>query len=82
MKTYRNLINEVARAQSPSDKEFVAIHRVMKKDHPVATEAQFKGGTEKDETKLSHPSNETGVETAVAQERPLGESWRAHKEAN
>lgn len=81
MKTYKQIINEVAAAQSPADKEFVALHRIAKKGHPVATEVQFKGGTEKDHTKLSKPSDETGAESAVEKEKPktLGE-WRDHLE--
>lgn len=77
MKTYNELINEVAAPQSPADKEFVALHRVRKYQAVNYPEHQFKGGTEKDHTKLTTPSNETGVETEVEKEKPhqLGE-WR------
>lgn len=77
-KTYNQLINEVAPAVSPADKEFVALHRVRKYQAVNYPEHQFKGGTEKDHTKLTVPSNETGVESEVEAEKPkpLGESWR------
>jgi hypothetical protein len=80
MKTYNELINEVAAPQSPADKEFVALHRVRKYQAVNYPEHQFKGGTEKDHTKLTVPSNETGVETEVEKEKPrqLGE-WREHR---
>lgn len=77
-KTYNQLVNEVAPAVSPADKEFVALHRVRKYQAVNYPEHQFKGGTEKDHTKLSVPSDETGIETEAKNEKPkpLGEDWR------
>ena len=79
MKNYRDLINEVASAQSPADKEFVALHKIIKKQFVDYPEHQFKGGVGKDHTKLSVPSNETGMDDDVEKEKPkqLGE-WRQH----
>lgn len=73
MKTFKQLVNEVAAHQSPADKEFRALHKVQKTNHPVATEAQFKGGTKKDQSKLAHTSNETGMVDDVKKEQPIQE---------
>lgn len=73
MKTFKQILSEVARAQSPADKEFVALHPVDKKQFVRWPESQFKGTTKKDESKMAHPSNETGVEDEIKKEKPLGE---------
>lgn len=70
MKTYKELVNEVAAACSPSDKEFVALHKIVKSQRVAYPEHQFKGGTKKDESKISHMSNETGNADAVEKEKP------------
>lgn len=84
MKTYKQLVAEVAAYVSPADKEFRALHRVKKVSHPVATGVQFKPNVNKDESKLAHPSDATGIETEVEKEKPLEESVREdyHAEAN
>lgn len=73
MKTFKQLISEVARAQSPADKEFVALHPVSKKQFVKYPEGQFKGTTHKDTSKEAHMSNVTGMEDEVEKEKPLGE---------
>jgi hypothetical protein len=80
MKKFLELVNEVAKAVSPADKEFVALHRIVKTQRVAYPEHQFKGGTEKDHTKLTTPSNETGMEDAVAKEKPVMESWKEYLE--
>lgn len=70
MKTFKQLVAEVATHVSPADKEFRALHKVQKVGHPVATGAQFKPNVNKDESKLAHPSDLTGVETDVKKETP------------
>lgn len=73
MKTYKQLVAEVAAYVSPADKEFRALHRVQKVGHPVAAGVQFKPNANKDESKLAHPSDATGIETEVEKEKPKGE---------
>ena len=73
MKTYKQLVAEVAAYVSPADKEFRALHKVQKVGHPVASSAQFKSDVNKDESKLAHPSDATGIETEVEKEKPKGE---------
>lgn len=82
MSRFKEILAEVARAQSPGDKEFVALHKVEKKQFVQYPETQFKGGTEKDHSKMAHPSNETGVESDVEKEKPLGESLEEVVEQN
>lgn len=74
MKTYNEMLSEVARAVSPSDKEFIGLHKIKKTSFLNTPEHQFKGGTKKDKSKLAEPSDDTGVETEVKKERPVGES--------
>lgn len=71
----RGFLSEMTQAQSPADKEFTALHTVQKKGAPDATEAQFKAThpVKKDESKLAHPSNATGMVDDVAKTTPLGE---------
>lgn len=80
MKTYKQLISEVATAKSPADKEFVALHKIAKTQRVAYPEHQFKGGTEKDHTKLATPANDTGINDEVEKEKPktIGE-WREYK---
>ena len=68
----KQFLSEMNANQSPGDKEFEALHPVKKTDAPAATEAQFKGvATKKDESKLTHSSNATGMVDAVNREKPI-----------
>jgi len=73
MKNLHNILMEVAAPQSPADKEFVALHATQKKQFVDYPESQFKGTPEKDETKLAHPSKETGHDEHVEKEKPVSE---------
>jgi hypothetical protein len=72
MKTFKQMISEVARAVSPADKEFVALHKIEKKQFTKNPEHQFKGGTKKDHTKLADQSNDTGMVDDVKTQHPAG----------
>ena len=53
MKTFKDIINEVAEPLSPDEKRFKAKHVIKKIDHPIDDDTEeniFKGGTEKDKT--------------------------------
>jgi len=79
----KKFLSEMTAAQSPADKEFEALHPVKKTDAPAATEAQFKGVTvAKDESKLTHSSNATGMVDDLAKTKPLGESFEDVVEQN
>ena len=76
---FMDALNEIARAQSPADKEFVALHPVEKKEIVKYPEHQFKGGTgvKKDKSKLTHSSNATGMVDDIAKEKPVAEDFDA-----
>jgi DNA-directed RNA polymerase alpha subunit len=69
MKSYKQIIHEVAPPVSPGDKEFVALHPVTKKQFVRWPEHQFKGGTKKDHTKTAVASDATGMETQAEKEK-------------
>lgn len=53
MKTFKELIAEVAAIQPAGEKKFVAKHKVAVKRHPAANENQFTAPTGKDKSKLA-----------------------------
>lgn len=66
MKTFKNIISEVAEPKGGDEKRFKAKHVIAKYDHPIedgAEENQFKGGTNKDRTKKA--SYEKGKDAEV-----------------
>jgi hypothetical protein len=66
MKTFKDIINEVAEPKGGDEKRFKAKHVVAKYDHPIedgAEENQFKGGTKKDKSKKA--SYEDGKDEEV-----------------
>jgi len=66
MKTFKDIINEVAEPKGGDEKRFKAKHVVAKYDHPIedgAEENQFKGGTKKDKSKKA--SYEDGKDAEV-----------------
>lgn len=78
MKSFLQLIGEVAKAVSPADKEFVALHRIAKTQKVAWPSAQFDGGTVKDHSKLSEPSDATGIKADIEKETPVTESWKQY----
>lgn len=74
MKTFKQVLAEIATAKSPADKEFVALHTTTKKQFTKHPETQFKGGTKKDHSKAAGPSNATGMEDDVNATKPVHES--------
>lgn len=82
MKTYKQIISEVAPAVSPADKEFVAMHPVTKKQFVRWPENQFKGGTAKDHSKLAKPDPNGEMQAQADREKPnVSESFRALEES-
>ena len=55
MKTYKEIISEVAEPKGEDEKRFKAKHIIQKINHPAAEEGQFTGGktAKKDKSKLS-----------------------------
>ena len=66
MKTFKEIISEVAEPKGGDEKRFKAKHVISKQDHPIedgAEENQFKGGTKKDKSKKA--SYEDGKDAEV-----------------
>lgn len=51
MKTYKQLIAEVAQPIPQDEKKFKDKHKIEKSDHPVAADDQFTGDTKKDKSR-------------------------------
>jgi len=78
MKTYKQLIAEVAEPESADEKRFKAKHAVKKIDHPIdddAEETQFKGKTKKDTSNKA--SYKKGEDEAVYESADLTEMFKA-----
>lgn len=81
MKTFKDIINEVAEPKGGDEKRFKAKHVVAKYNHPIeddAEENQFKGGTRKDKSKKA--SYEDGKDAEVYEEADV-RTKRADKKA-
>ena len=69
MKTFKQLVNEVAEPKAGDEKKFKAKHKIEKHAHPVAGDDQFVAKVKKDKTK--NASYEEGQDEAVYEDFSL-----------
>ena len=69
MKTFKQLVNEVAEPKAGDEKKFKAKHKIEKHGHPVAGDDQFVAKVKKDKTK--NASYEEGQDEAVYEDFSL-----------
>ena len=88
MKTYKEIISEVAEPKGEDEKRFKAKHIIQKINHPAAEEGQFTGGktAKKDKSKLSGHKDGEDEEVYEAHKTDMqeryGDKWKSVMYAN
>ena len=83
MKTYKEIISEVAEPKGEDEKRFKAKHIIQKINHPAAEEGQFTGGktAKKDKSKLSGHKDGEDEEVYEAHKTDMqeryGDKWKS-----
>ena len=77
MLSFKNFIKEVAEPKPEGEKNFKRKHtnNVDKKDHPVANDSQFTGGTSKDKSRKADVSKGEDEENYDSVEEATG-AWK------
>lgn len=68
MKTFKDIISEVAQPKGGDEKAFKAKHVIQKIDHPAAEDSQFTGGSSAKKDKSKKASYKEGEDEAVYEE--------------
>lgn len=88
MKTYKDIISEVAEPKGEDEKSFKSKHIIQKIDHPAAEEGQFTGGktAKKDKSKLAGYKDGEDKEVYEAHKTDMqeryGDKWKSVMYAN
>jgi hypothetical protein len=88
MKTYKDIISEVAEPKGEDEKRFKSKHIIQKIDHPAAEEGQFTGGktAKKDKSKIASYKNGEDKEVYEAHKTDMqeryGDKWKSVMYAN
>jgi hypothetical protein len=91
MKTFRQLVSEVAEPKADDEKHFKAKHVTVKNDHPTAPDTAFSGGTKKAPKRRADYDkgedeavyeNSFAVPTAAGGEHDSEESHKRYKQGN